>query len=88
MDDEIYNYIKGDSNSNTLMHRLKTYLLDFNLIYDENEPDIVISVGGDGTLVYAFHRYSSRLDKTAFVGIHTGHLGFMQIGYLKRLRSL
>ena len=67
---------KGDSNSNTLMHRIKTYLLDFNLIYDEDEPDIVISVGGDGTLLYAFHRYSSRLDKTAFVGIHTGHLGF------------
>ena len=68
---------KGDSNSNTLMHRIKMYLLDFNLIYDEDEPDIVISVGGDGTLLYAFHRYSSRLDKTAFVGIHTGHLGIL-----------
>lgn len=67
---------KGDSNSNTLMHRIKMYLLDFNLIYDEDQPDIVVSVGGDGTLLYAFHRYSSRLDKTAFVGVHTGHLGF------------
>jgi NAD+ kinase len=27
-------------------------------------------------LLYAFHRYSDRLDKTAFVGVHTGHLGF------------
>ncbi len=26
--------------------------------------------------MYAFHRYSDRLDKTAFVGVHTGHLGF------------
>lgn len=67
---------KGDSKSNALMQRIKTYLLDFNLIYDEDQPDIVISVGGDGTLLYAFHRYSSRLDKTAFVGVHTGHLGF------------
>ncbi|MDQ0174625.1 NAD kinase [Bacillus chungangensis] len=67
---------KGDSQSNALMHKMRTYLLDFDLVYDESQPDIVISVGGDGTLLYAFHRYSSRLDKTAFVGVHTGHLGF------------
>mgnify|MGYP005752891003 FL=1 len=67
---------KGDQKSNTLMQRIKTYLKDFELTYDEDQPDIVISVGGDGTLLYAFHRYSSRLDKTAFIGVHTGHLGF------------
>lgn len=67
---------KGDSKSNTLMHRMRTYLQDFQLEYDEDQPDIVISVGGDGTLLYAFHRYKNRLDKTAFVGVHTGHLGF------------
>ena len=67
---------KGDAKSNTLMQRMRTYLQDFHLEYDEDQPDIVISVGGDGTLLYAFHRYSNRLDKTAFVGVHTGHLGF------------
>ena len=67
---------KGDAKSNTLMQRMRTYLQDFHLEYDEDQPDIVISVGGDGTLLYAFHRYKNRLDKTAFVGVHTGHLGF------------
>ncbi|OAH59414.1 MULTISPECIES: NAD kinase [Bacillaceae] len=67
---------KGDAKSNALMHKIRNYLTDFKLAYDESEPDIVISVGGDGTLLYAFHRYSGRLDKTAFVGVHTGHLGF------------
>ncbi|MFJ7745737.1 NAD kinase [Peribacillus sp. NPDC097295] len=67
---------KGDAKSNTLMQRMRTYLQDFQLDYDEDQPDIVISVGGDGTLLYAFHRYKNRLDKTAFVGVHTGHLGF------------
>lgn len=67
---------RGDTKSTSLVYRIKEYLLDFNLTYDEEHPDIVISVGGDGTLLQAFHRYSSRLDKTAFVGIHTGHLGF------------
>ncbi|RFU64113.1 NAD kinase [Peribacillus glennii] len=67
---------KGDAKSNTLMHKMRTYLQDFNLEYDEDQPDIVVSIGGDGTLLYAFHRYKNRLDRTAFVGVHTGHLGF------------
>ncbi|BBW97066.1 NAD kinase [Geobacillus sp. FSL W8-0032] len=67
---------KGDDVSNALAQKMKTYLLDFDLRCDEEEPDLVISVGGDGTLLYAFHRYCHRLDQTAFVGVHTGHLGF------------
>lgn len=55
---------------------MKMYLQDFELTLDEERPDIVISVGGDGTLLYAFHRFKYRLDQTAFVGVHTGHLGF------------
>ncbi|MED3647310.1 NAD kinase [Halalkalibacterium halodurans] len=67
---------RGDDVSNTLQQKIKRYLLDFGLKLDEQEPDIVITVGGDGTLLHAFHRYTSRLEDTAFVGIHTGHLGF------------
>ncbi|UOY92159.1 NAD kinase [Ectobacillus sp. JY-23] len=67
---------KGDQASNALADTMQKYLLDYKFISDEEEPDIVISVGGDGTLLHAFHRYYDRLDKTAFVGVHTGHLGF------------
>ncbi|HHY72449.1 MAG TPA: NAD kinase [Bacillus bacterium] len=67
---------RGDHISNALRMKMKNYLLDFNLVFDEEEPDIVISIGGDGTLLYAFHQYQHRLSKTAFVGVHTGHLGF------------
>lgn len=67
---------RRDSQSNELMELAKTYLTDFGLILDEEEPEFVISIGGDGTLLHAFHRHSHRLDKVAFVGIHTGHLGF------------
>lgn len=67
---------RGDQTSNALQMKMKNYLLDFDLVLDEQEPDIVISIGGDGTLLYAFHQYINRLDKTAFVGVHTGHLGF------------
>lgn len=67
---------KGDDRSNKIKSTMKQYLLDFDLVYDEKEPDLVISVGGDGTLLEAFHRYVHRLEETAFIGVHTGHLGF------------
>lgn len=67
---------RRDDQSNELMVLAKKYLEDFGLIFDEEEPEIVISIGGDGTLLHAFHRHAHRLDQVAFVGIHTGHLGF------------
>ncbi|WP_062197620.1 NAD kinase [Massilibacterium senegalense] len=67
---------RGDELSNSLQEKIRTYLLEFELEHDEEQPDIVISVGGDGTLLHAFHKYQHRLEETAFVGIHTGHLGF------------
>jgi NAD+ kinase len=67
---------KGDERSNKIKAKMKQHLIDFDLIYDRTEPDLVISVGGDGTFLEAFHRYNHRLSETAFIGIHTGHLGF------------
>ncbi len=43
---------------------------------DEKHPDIVLTIGGDGTLLSAFHRYAHLLHQVRFVGVHTGHLGF------------
>lgn len=40
--------------------------------YSENNPDYVVAIGGDGTIIKASHKYP---DSTIF-GIHTGHLGF------------
>lgn len=47
---------------------------DFYL--SKKDPDIVISIGGDGMLLSAFHMYEKQLGKVRFVGVHTGHLGF------------
>ncbi|HEX7065128.1 MAG TPA: NAD kinase [Bacillales bacterium] len=68
--------VKGDETSKKIKTKIYRYLTEFEMIYDEDDPDVVISVGGDGTLLHAFHRYKNRLEKTAFVGVHTGHLGF------------
>lgn len=56
----------------TLMQKLRKA----GFILTLKNPDIVISVGGDGMLLSAFHKYEDQLDKVRFVGVHTGHLGF------------
>ncbi|WP_341868489.1 NAD kinase [Marinilactibacillus kalidii] len=56
--------------------KLRAMLLENNFILDQKNPAIVISVGGDGTLLSAFHRYAHILDSVRFIGVHTGHLGF------------
>ncbi len=45
--------------------------------YDEKTPEIILSIGGDGTLLRGIHSYINQLDSIAFVGIHTGTLGFL-----------
>ena len=70
---------KGDSKSNALKHKMINHMKDFQMVEDSENPEIVISVGGDGTLLQAFHQYSHMLSKVAFVGIHTGHLGFYEV---------
>lgn len=56
--------------------KLQELLNQSQFTFDEKNPEIVLSVGGDGTLLSAFHRYNHLLDQIRFVGIHTGHLGF------------
>ncbi len=53
---EIINYIKSK----------------LNIKEDDTNPDYVIAVGGDGTIINAVHKYPSSI----IFGIHTGHLGF------------
>lgn len=56
--------------------KLKALLNAKNAVWDAKYPDLVITVGGDGTLINAFHRYENQIDSIRFVGVHTGHLGF------------
>ncbi|MDN7244387.1 NAD kinase [Planococcus shenhongbingii] len=67
---------RSDELSNELMGTARDYLQDFGLEWDEESPDVVLSIGGDGTFLHAFHKYRDQLSSVAFVGIHTGHLGF------------
>lgn len=67
---------KQDILSENLAESLKSHLNEF-MSYDEKNPELVITVGGDGTVLHSVHQYRHQLDTVAFVGIHTGTLGFL-----------
>lgn len=62
--------------SNQIEIQIRTRLEAHSFVYDDKMPELVISVGGDGTLLEAFHRYKQLLGTAKFVGVHTGSLGF------------
>ncbi len=66
---------KKDDESIEIAHKIKEGLIE-EMEYDEFSPELVISVGGDGTMLYSVHKYIHKLDDVKFVGIHTGTLGF------------
>lgn len=67
---------KQDQYSHNVQRKLRESLDEF-MIYDEEHPELVISVGGDGTMIYSVHKYIHQLDDVSFIGIHTGTLGFL-----------
>lgn len=67
---------KQDKLSNEIAQKIR-YGLDEKMLYDEDHPELVISVGGDGTMIYSVHKYIDQLDSVSFIGIHTGTLGFL-----------
>ncbi len=60
---------RDDPKSKSITKELKSKI---KAKYDEDFPKCVIAVGGDGTLLRAFHLYPNSI----IFGLHTGHLGF------------
>lgn len=56
--------------------KIRRELIAASFEMDQKNPDLVVSVGGDGTLLSTFHSYVDQLDRVKFVALHTGHLGF------------
>jgi NAD+ kinase len=68
---------RGDELSQQLAQQFHALAASYEMELDELKPEIVLSIGGDGTFLQAFHRFEPELgDSVAYVGIHTGRLGF------------
>ncbi|MBS4750715.1 NAD kinase [Carnobacteriaceae bacterium zg-ZUI78] len=68
--------VSRSNKSQEVKQALLTRLEQESVEIDEKHPEIVISIGGDGTLLKAFHQYTHRLSNVHFLAIHTGNLGF------------
>lgn len=73
---------RTDPTSYKLEHFIHARLEENHWIYDPEHPEIVISIGGDGTLLRSLHQYIHCLNDILLVGIHTGTLGFL-VDYTK-----
>lgn len=67
---------RDDRISLELTDKFRVLAGSLGMTEDPESPEVVLSIGGDGTLLHAFHLFIDKLDEIAFVGIHTGHLGF------------
>ncbi|MEG0366708.1 MAG: NAD kinase [Coprobacillus sp.] len=67
---------KQDELSKNVALKIKKEL-DVFMLDDDKNPELIITVGGDGTMLHSVHQYREQLDKVCFVGIHTGTLGFL-----------
>lgn len=67
---------RDDETSRQLAEEVKTRLLTAGCTYNEEKPDTVFTIGGDGTFLRAVHAYLDRINEVTFTGINTGSLGF------------
>ena len=68
--------VRPDEASETVAKYIRLRLLNAGYEEDEDCPRTAVVVGGDGTFIYAVHRYMHCLNDIRFIGIHTGTLGF------------
>ena len=67
-------FYKEKNNENAAF--LKEQLAKNGFSLDNFNPDVVISIGGDGTFLQAVHAYINKLDSIKFIGVNYGSLGF------------
>ena len=73
-------YYKEKNSENAAF--IKEQLEKNGFVLDNINPDVVFSIGGDGTFLQAVHSYLDKLDSIKFIGVNYGSLGFF-CGYTK-----
>lgn len=67
---------RGDDTSRMACEYINKELVKRGMSKDNVNPELIICIGGDGTLLKAFHDWIDLIDQVSFVGIHSGTLGF------------
>ncbi len=69
-------YAKSNEKSEKVKDRILSFIKEKGLIFDNDNPEVVFVIGGDGTFLKAANNYLDKIDDIAFIGIKTGHLGY------------
>ena len=69
-------FTRGDNRSQLVKEALNDRLKAADGFSLSSNPEIVFTIGGDGTFLRAVQHYIDHLDTITFIGIHTGTLGF------------
>lgn len=67
---------RDDKQSLKIAKQIHDQLIAGGGIYDISNPEIVLCVGGDGTILHGVHQWMSKAEDVCFIGVHTGTLGF------------
>lgn len=67
---------KPNTDIDQVVNRIKERLNQVYFVEDEDKPELIICIGGDGTLLHAVHHHLHLLKDCIFVAIHNGTLGF------------
>ena len=69
-------FTKSDKDVSKEVEQLLAKCKKYNFTEDENNPDLVFVLGGDGTFLKAVHHYLDKLETIKFIGFKLGSLGF------------
>ena len=69
--------IYSKENNTQIVELIKAESNKYGFSFDDKNPDVVFSVGGDGTFLRAVHEYLNQADHIKFIGINSGSLGFL-----------
>ena len=69
-------FLKQDLEETDIATYIISKLSEYGYDVDQENPDVVFFVGGDGTLLRAVQTYIDDLERIKFLGINEGSLGF------------
>ncbi len=68
---------RDDSFSKEMTLKIKSFLsIDSFFSFDEENPELIIVIGGDGTFLGAFHKYEDYFENKKFLSFNTGTIGY------------
>ena len=67
---------KEKENTKSLISKITKIIHSRGHVIDQENPEVVLYLGGDGTFLRTVQLYKNRLKDIIFVGVHNGTLGF------------